>query len=247
MPNTAASTDLPLGIGLYTAADAARLLKLPARNIRRWLGGYSFAAAGREARQMEPLWQPQLPADNDIELGFRDLIELRFVAAFQAEGLATSTIRRCLLHARQIVGDERPFSTRRFHTDGRTIFVSFVEHAIADAPEGDRLPASERARLVDLKSGQHVFREVIQRTFRDLDVDADAVVRWRPYKGKESIVIDPRRAFGEPIAAQTGVPTKTLADAFAAEGNEARVAALFNVAKSVVADAVAFESQLSPA
>lgn len=30
-----------IGIGLYSIGDAARLLKTPARTIRRWMGGYA--------------------------------------------------------------------------------------------------------------------------------------------------------------------------------------------------------------
>jgi uncharacterized protein (DUF433 family) len=235
-----------IGIGLYTIGDAATLLHVSQRNIRRWLGGYSYKARDGSVRPMQPLWLPQLPTqDRHIELGFRDLIELRFVAAFLDKGLGILTIRRCLEHARVLVGDERPFSTRRFHTDGRTIFLAFVERAIANPSQvlAD-VPETERARLIDLKTRQYVFREVIQQTFRDLDLDADAVVRWRPYHGKGTIVIDPKRAFGQPIAAEAGVPTKTIADAVAAEGSEKRVAALFNVPRSVVTDAVTFEKEL---
>lgn len=239
----------PVGIGLYSLADAASLLRVPQRNIRRWLGGYPFKARDGSKRHMPPLWQPQLPAhERHIELGFRDLIELRFVAAFIDKGLGVLTIRRCLEHARALVGDERPFSTHRFHTDGRTIFLSFIEQAITNPSRflAD-VPDQERNRLIDLKSHQYVFREVIQQTFKDLDLDADAVVRWRPFHGKGSIVIDPARAFGQPIATETGVPTRALADAVAAERSEKRVAALFNVPRSVVSDAVHFERGLATA
>jgi hypothetical protein len=46
-----------LGIGLYTAAEAARLLNLPVAKVRRWLGGYRGAE-----REYAPLWTPQLPS-----------------------------------------------------------------------------------------------------------------------------------------------------------------------------------------
>jgi hypothetical protein len=35
-----------LGIGLYTVADAARLLHMPAVTARRWLNGYSYSDRG---------------------------------------------------------------------------------------------------------------------------------------------------------------------------------------------------------
>lgn len=227
------ATTIPLGIGAYSAVEAARLLRVPVRNVRRWLGGYSFRALrSTEANMMPPLWQPQIVhADGSFDLGFRDLVELRFVAAFLEAGVHLSTIRNCLEHARRSVDDDRPFSTRRFQTDGRTIFL-----------ESQR--ANGEAEILDLKRQQYVIRDIIERTFKDFDVEADAVVRWRPYRGKPSIVIDPTRSFGQPIAAEAGVPTVILAEAVAAEGSAERVAALFEVPVSVVADAVAFETSL---
>jgi hypothetical protein len=57
-----------------------------------------------------------------LEVSFRDLIELRFVKAFRDAGLSLQTIRECFGRAIEAVRDERPFSTLRFRTDGKTIF-----------------------------------------------------------------------------------------------------------------------------
>jgi len=224
--------DRLLGIGFYTVPEAARLLKTPARNIRRWMGGYAYVANG-ETHKMPPLWRTQLQFDNGdrLELGFRDLIELRFVAAFVEKGLSLQTIRACLEHARECVKDERPFSTRRFRTDGRTIFL-------------DSLHRSGAEELLDLKTKQYAFKQVLERSFKDLDLEGDAVARWRPFHGKPSIVIDPLRSFGQPVATNYGVPTAALAGAVEAEGSIERVARLYEVPPAVVRDAVDFEKDL---
>lgn len=224
---------IPLGIGYYTVPEAARLLKTPARNINRWLGGYSFTNELDGApTNMPPLWLPQLPGeDGHIELGFRDLIELRFVVAFQTAGLGLKTIRNCLEFARECVADERPFSTRRFQTDGRTIFLESLKH-------------SGEAEVLDLKKRQYVIKQAIEKSFKDLDIEDDAVVRWRPFNGKETIVIDPTRAFGQPIASEFGIPTVVLAEALDSEQTEERVARLYEVSVAVVRDAIKFEQYL---
>jgi len=220
-----------LGIGYYTVPEAARLVGMSARTIGRWLGGYSYLVSGKRIN-MAPLWSPQLPRlENQLGLGFRDLIELRFVHAFTKAGLGLKTIRHCLEYARECVDDERPFSTRRFRTDGRTIFL-------------DTLGKSGESDLLDLRRHQYVLERVIESSFKDLDIDTSTVTRWRPFKGKPSIVIDPVRAFGQPIAAESGVPTATLADAVKAEGSIDRVVRLFEVSATVVRDAVSFEKRL---
>ncbi len=228
--------DVPLGVGFYTAPEAARLLGMPVLNVNRWLKGYAFRKDGNENR-MPPLWQPQLATITDhLEIGFRDLVELRFVKAFVDAGVGLLAIRNCLDYARQLVADDRPFSTRKFKTDGQTIFLQSIAQAQPSEPQ-----------LLDLRKRQYVFGQVVERTFKDLDIEDDAVARWRPYKGKESIVIDPQRAFGQPVAAASGVPIIALAEAVDAEGSAEKVARLFEVAPSVVRDAVSYQASLQSA
>src|SRR5205823_2922770 len=97
----------------------------------------------------------------------------------------------------------------------------------------------------DLKRHQFVIKQVIERSFKDLDIRDETVTRWRPYGGKKSIVVDPARAFGQPIAAASGVPTVVLADAVRAEASIKLVARLYDVPVSVVRDSVKFEESLA--
>lgn len=217
-------------LGSYTAAETARLLRVHPSSLQRWIAGYNYRV-DEEPRRAPPLVTPYFAFGDHAELGFRDLIELKFVKAFVDAGVSTRAIRNCLEYAREIVGDQRPFATRRFRTDGRTIFLESNENAAEF--------------LLDLKRRQYVLSTVIEQTFRDLDIEADAVVRWRPYRGKESIVVDPRRAFGQPIASASGVPTVVLAEAAKAEGSPERAAQLYEVPVAVVRDAVRFELQLA--
>lgn len=222
-------------VGSYTAQEAARLLQTPARNIRRWMRGYGHSVDG-EIRQVPPLWDSQLPsADNHVEIGFRDLIELRFVKAFLDAGIGLKTVRRCLEHARECVGVDHPFSTRRFQMDGRTICLESIERS------------GDREGFLDLKTRQYELKKVIEKSFRDLDLDDTVVARWRPFQGKSTIVIDPSRSFGQPIAAEFGVPTVALSDAVNAEGSIEKVSRLFEIPAPIVRDAVKFEESLEAA
>jgi len=233
---------VPIGVGYYTAAEAARLLKTKPRNISRWLGGYSYQDRGGNIIKAAPLWRPQLPWLGDsLEIGFRDLIELRFVLAFIKHGVGLNVIRRCLENARKIIGQEHPFSTHRFRTDGNSIFLeSLREHQESAERRGS-------SSVIDLKTNQMVFKQVVEPTFRDLDLADGSVVQWRPFQGKPSIVIDPVRSFGKPLAAKYGVPTIALAYAAKAENSTRRVALLFEVPVAVVNDAIAFERSLMAA
>lgn len=233
---------VPIGVGYYTATEAARLLKTTPRNISRWLGGYTYKDRDGSVANAAPLWRPQLPRlGGSLEIGFRDLIELRFVLALMKHDVGLNVIRRCIDSARKIIGEERPFSTHRFRTDGNSIFLeSLREHQESAERHGS-------SAVVDLKTNQMVFKQVIEPTFRDLDLAAGSVVQWRPFNGKPSIVIDPVRSFGKPLAAEYGVPTFALASAAKTENSARRAARLFEVPIAVVNDAIAFERSLMAA
>jgi hypothetical protein len=234
--NLSAAEIVPIGIGYYTAPEAARLLKTTPRNISRWLGGYSYRKNDGAVVRAAPLWLPQLPRLGEhLELGFRDLIELRFVLAFLEHNVGLHVIRLCLENARRIVGDDHPFSTHRFRTDGKSIFLD----SLSQAEETETV--DEPSSITDLKTGQMVFKQVIEPIFRDLDLADGSVVQWRPFHGKRSIVVDPGRSFGKPLAAEYGAPTAALASAAKAENSPRRAARLFEVPVAVVNDAVAFE------
>src|SRR4051812_28266657 len=230
-----------LSRGAYSAAEGLRLLnfshgRAPVRHlsrstVARWIRGYDFGTDGEG--HSEPLWQPDYVNDDDlIELSFRDLIELRFVKAFRDIGLALPTIRECYQRAAEEVHDERPFSTQKFRTDGKTIFLEITE-------------GIQEAKLIDLRRRQNVFRTIVEPSLKDLEFDASAVARWFPLGiTRKSIIIDPTRAFGRPIAA-SGIPTEVLSRAVTVEGSVAKVVHLYNISSAEVKDAVAFENRLA--
>jgi uncharacterized protein (DUF433 family) len=234
-----------LGRGVYGAAEALRLINfrrkfeastarsISRQTIARWLRGYDYTRNG-EIRHSDPLWQPDyINEDDTLELSFRDLIELRFVKTFRDYGLTLPTIRECFMRAVEAVDDDRPFSTRKFRTDGKTIFLEITH----DVREGE---------LLDLRRRQGAFHSVIAPSLHDLEFDADIVARWFPLgKGRRTIVIDPAHAFGRPIVVDGGVPVEVLADAVEIEGSPQKVAKLYDVPLAAVRDAVSFHQRLA--
>src|SRR5689334_18805325 len=103
--------DAAFGVGIYTLAEASRMIDMPARNLRRWLAGYDH-----HGKHEDPLWRPQydVEVDENVLIGFRDLVEARIVNSLRFMRIGLPTIRKCIGRARDIIGDDRPFSTRLF-------------------------------------------------------------------------------------------------------------------------------------
>lgn len=234
-----------VGCGVYGAGEALRLLNLQTsgsvgtgrrisrQTTMRWLKGYNFSING-ETHYSPPLWTPDYVNDDDmVELSFRDLIELRFVKLFRDAGVRLQTIRVCFQRAVDLINNERPFSTKQFETDGRTIFFD-----ITDGVEDDA--------LLDLKKRQMVFRTFVAPSFKDLEFDADTVARWFPLgRSKHSVMIDPAFAFGRPISMDGHVPTEVLALAASIEGSVERAARRYDVTVRAVRNAIEFEEKLA--
>jgi uncharacterized protein (DUF433 family)/DNA-binding transcriptional MerR regulator len=209
-----------LGLGVYSVAEAARLTGISAGRIRRWLRGQRRDAA------VEPL-----------VLSFRDLLEVRFVDAFRKHGVSWKAIRVAAERAEEIVQDAHPFSTKRFKTDGSSIFADIVQKTGEES-------------LLDLVKSQYELKSVVDPfLFEGLEFSDPGIepVRWWPLGRNHRVVIDPERSFGQPIVVPESVPTAVLARAVQAEGSVEAVARWYLVDAQAVEDAVEFESRLATA
>jgi uncharacterized protein (DUF433 family) len=218
-----------LGIGVYTAAEASRLLNLPVAKVRRWLGGYRG-----EVRDYAPLWTPQLPKlDDQLGLGFLDLMQLRVVARVVAEtDISLQKLRRALVRAQDLVQHAHPFTTTRFRTDGRSLFVEIGRET--DTPQ-----------LYDVLGRQYGFHRIIEPSFKDVDLDIE-ITRWWPLGKHRSVVVDPQQSFGTPIGSSSGIPTATLALAAERHGSPREAARWYPpTTESEVRNAIAFERRLA--
>jgi uncharacterized protein (DUF433 family) len=223
-----------LNAGIYTIPEAARLTGVSSARIRRWLKGYHFKTK-KERHHSNPVWTGQLdPLEGKLAVGFRDLIEIRFVAAFIKKGVSWKTMRDAHAAAQQKLEIEHPFCTNRFATDGRKVLLHEAREA------GDDV-------LLDLTNNQQEFERIVAPFLKELEFTNDAgLVRWWPLGITRTVVLDPARNFGQPIAAQAGVPTRVLAQSVKTNGGSLElVARWFEVAPHEVKDAVEFEQKLA--
>jgi len=147
-------------------------------------------------------------------------------------GLSLQQLRQAHRAAQDLLADERPFSTAAFKTDGRKLYLEFARR-------------TGEPKLIDLLTRQHSFHSVVSPSLNAVEFDSEAAHRWWPEWGGRAIVLDPKRAFGKPILAESGIPTDVLADAYSAEGSYERAAAVFGVKPQDVRAAVKFHQKLA--
>jgi len=229
MKNTESPSRL-IGVGLYTPGEAALYTGISAKDIRRWMFGYSAHGVDHPG-----LWTPELSFLDENLLGFHDLLEIRFVHAFRQHGISLQAIRSASRQAREIFDQQYPFTCKRFQTDGRSIFATVLDET------GDE-------SLLDLIKRQWAFKQVIKPSlYEGIDYTGEgAAQRWYPLKRSKAIVLDPARNFGKPILSAAGIDTSAVYQTYQAEGQDIkRVATIFEIPPAAVDAAVAFEHRIA--
>lgn len=216
-------------VGIFTVSDAAALLGVPKQKIRAWISGWSGASA-------PPIVENQLGwLDGHLAFSFSNLMELRFIAFFEAAGVKLREIRCIIADVRNELARPHPFATDIvFKTDGRKI-VAEIAHK------------NGVSNLFDLKTKNHEMKTIIYKSLKDgiiYDPHGNAVA-WFPNKSiAPNVIVHSRLAFGRPTLKGSEIPTAAIAETAAAEGSVAIAAELFEIPLKRAEEAVAFEKYL---
>ncbi|MBC6442568.1 MAG: hypothetical protein GDA53_05470 [Rhodobacteraceae bacterium] len=226
-----------LGKGVYTPAEAARLVRTTARQVLCWTSG-----SGRSA----PLWRAhyRFLADDVKDVSFLDLVELRVVVAMRRAGVALQSIRYALSFAQDRLGIERPLASHAFKVEGTELLIEAAGRAGAFLES-----AGCAGGLVSLSkgsAGQSVFRGIIDQSLKDLEYDDNLAARWRP-RGFRDVIIDPGRRFGAPILDEFGLSTGIIFKEYRAFRDIGYLASIYEIPARVLRAGIDFEADLDKA
>ncbi len=228
-----------IGMGAYSLFDAAYLLHIPYRKLRRWAAGYWYSAADEERFS-----QPVVPGESDDladrVLSFPELMELFVIGFFRGQGVSMAVVRAARASAQRLFQTEYPFAVESLETDGRGIFATI-------GPElSDELPS--RTLTVELARGQIAFDELVRPFFRDLlAFERGLAYQYWPLGKSRPVLLDAHRSFGRPILDSSGVPTFAIYQMQNAGEERARIAAWYDISGEDVDAAVEYERGLGTA
>lgn len=219
----------PAAGGFYTVREAARLLTIgqPSK-ITAWLQGHRGRAAPIVDRQYEPIEGAQ-------ELGFWDLIEVRFVEYFRKQGVSLQALRKAAATARTEWKQQHPFamSNVTFLTDRVAVFSQTAREV------GDKVLLN----LVTKQFEMYAMLEGVLAKGVEFDPASGLAREWKP-KLKEfpHIALNPLVAYGQPAILPEGVPTAAVYRTWKAEnGSYAAAADWYEITEDLAREAVEFE------
>jgi uncharacterized protein (DUF433 family) len=176
--------------------------------------------------------QPSVP--------FIGLVEGMVLAAIRRSGVPLQRIRPALDALAKEIGVTHALASKRLYTDGAEVLFDFAQH------ERDERTSSALQELVVIRSGQRVFTDVVSAYLTRISYDPKdsfaRMVRLPDYERAE-VLVDPDRAFGQPIFASGGVRVADVLDRFWAGEDLDEVAEDFGVPRADLEDVVRVASR----
>lgn len=207
-----------LRLPTYGVSEAARYAHVSGETIRNW-------------QKLRNRPSPLGPRERGKALSYLQLIEVAVVAAARDAGVPLWAIRDTREYMRQEFDSEFPFAEYRFKTDGKKLWVDYM----------DVVGRGGRGKLLEVSGkGQLAWAEIIGRLQEfEYDQKIGLAVRWHVAGRRSPVIIDPRIRFGAPSV--EGVPTRLLAARWEAGESPEEIADDFDLAEREVLAALKFE------
>ena len=197
-------------VPLYTVADAARIVGVPATTLAAWAQGYVRTFPNRPDVSGSPIVTHLQSGKRQPTIPFVGLAEALVLAAVRKSGVPMQRIRPALQQLETVIGLEHALASRKLYTDGAELLFDYGEdHSGSDQAELVR-------NLVVVRNGQRVFVEVIEAYLNRIEYGADGYARLIRVPAYEhaQVVADPTRAFGLPIFERGGVRVDDVLERF---------------------------------
>jgi uncharacterized protein (DUF433 family) len=206
-----ASNDLfRFTVPLYTVADAARIVGVPASTLSSWAQGYVNRFPDRPDVVGTAIVTHLPPAgQRQPTIPFVGLAEALVLAAVRKSGVPMQRIRPALRQLQTDIGIEHALASRKLYTDGAELLFDYATHRAGSEEQAIR-------NLVVVRNGQRVFVDVIEAYLSRIEYAEDGYASLISVPSYEhaKVVADPTRAFGVPIFQSGGVRVDDVLERF---------------------------------
>jgi uncharacterized protein (DUF433 family) len=204
----------------YTAAEAARYVRVPLQTLRYWCLGRA------------PLpGLVKIPATDPPRLSYLNLLECHMLSSMRSlYSLRLPKVRQALTNLKKLRESLHPLLDEVFKTNRVDLFIEEV------------------GGLVNLsRDGQLEMEPVVRLHLERIERAPTGVFRFFPFVEKKShdeprfIVLDPTVGFGKPVISGTGISTSVIAGRFHARESISALAEEYRRSEVEIEEAIRWE------
>ena len=208
---------------IYSYSDVDRLVGLHSGTARRWLEGYI-----RAGRFYDPVLRSEPTGADFVTWG--EMVEARLLSEFRNRKVPVQRLRPAIVRLREEFGSYPLAHAHPFlDVEGREL-VRRVQ---------DQVDLEPGLQLVVVRNGQLVLTDTTERFRSAIEYESGVAGRLHPELRTPAVVMDPRRAFGQP--AIRSVRTDSLAEDYRAGTRREEIAELYVLTLDQVDEALRFE------
>jgi uncharacterized protein (DUF433 family) len=187
---------------LYTVAEAARFLGVPASSFGNWARGYRATFRSRKPVVGRPIVTSVDAMRPYPSIPFIGLAEGFVVAALRRTGVSLQHIRKAVAVLEQEVGLEHALASQRLFTDGASVLYDYASEE------------RDEELLTRVVTQQRVLADVVRDHLSLVTYGSDG---WplkvvSPITTRPVVAVDPDRGFGQPIFIRSGVRVESVLD-----------------------------------
>jgi uncharacterized protein (DUF433 family)/DNA-binding transcriptional MerR regulator len=210
--------DLRFDVPLYTVAEAARLLDVPASTLATWAKGYERFPQRAKPVRGAPIITAVPASRLEPSIPFVGLVEGQVVAALRRAGVSLQHIRRAVDVLNDEIGVAHALASKRLYTDGARVLYDYAEREAND-------------ELAVVVTQQRVFAPVVREYLERITYGADGLATRVvvPMTQRRVVEVDPTRSFGQPIFIRGGIRVEDVVDRWKAGDALAAVAEDFGI------------------
>jgi len=185
------SVTASIGQGIYTAADAARILKIPYPKANYWFTYYA-----KQKLSVTTDYIYHFPVRDVIAVNFLTLIEMYVFYTLKEKGGKTSKIIKAHTAMSNFLGTPYPFAKE-------DIYVSSKTKSLLFGGDDQLVTADEHLQTVIIQ----VLKLFISKVHFNDDRIAN---KFYPLGKAKTIVVNPENQFGQPTIEGTNILTETI-------------------------------------
>jgi uncharacterized protein (DUF433 family) len=191
-------------VPLYTLSEASTYLRVPRATLATWADGYQQhrhdRVVARTVTAAPIVTAVEAAQRGHARLPFIGIAEAYVLNAFRQAGVPMQRIRPSVNWLVEHVGPHA-LASKNLYTDGAEVLWEFARQS-----DDDDLDAAVARGLIVPRSGQYVFKEIVEHYLRQISFSDDNyanLIRLPQYR-HANVVLDPRRGYGQPVFGNSG-------------------------------------------